>query len=444
MTSFGIVGGGVAGLGAAWTALEAGHEVVLFEKAPDLGGRCRTHEWHGEWLIRGAAAFVGGEHEIVEMSKKLGIYHTDDVMSRKEEHEFDVVHSAKGFVFVGALDVPSVLRSRVVPLAEKAKFGLALPKMIKAYFQAEQDDPTSVVSMDDLNACEYFRRYSPALVDYVIEPFMNMYCGYGEDDFSLAWLGWMMASPRAWNSKAWTFEDRGVGKLTQAFEAQLRENPNCTVHLGVDVSEITVSDQPPTVRYFLDGSSAEQAFDKLIIAVPGAVVPSIVNDLPAPQARFFEEVQYVPHHIVHMLIDRPRNDPPPNLLLPTSEGFEAASNIALPPSVEDESLSLFYGEVKGKFGREHAGEDDEFFLNAVWEDACRAVPELAESATHEWHVERNEFGLCSRRKGYTTALKEYRDLPPLENVRFAGDYLINSTVGQALRSGIWAAEELIA
>ena len=444
MATIGIVGGGVAGLGAAWTVLEAGHEVVLFERNPDLGGRCRTHEWNGEWLIRGAAAFVPGEQEIIDMSEKLGIYETDNILSAAEEHEFQVLHPTRGPTLVG-LDVWSVLKAGVIPLTQKAKLGAALPKMVRAFVKAKRDDPTSVALMDDVNACEYFRRFSPAFVDYILEPFMNMYFGYGEDDFSMAWIGWMMANPRAlgaMSESAWTFADRGVGRLTQELEAQLRGHSNCTVHLDARVSDISVSAESPTVRYDVAGSSNEQAFDRLILAVPGSVVPEIVSDLSAERARFFDQVQYVPHHIIHMLIDAPEEDVP-NLMLPTSEGFGAASNIASSPSMTDETKSLFYGEVKGKFGRENAHKDDEFFLNAVWDDACRAVPALRTCGKHEWFVDRNELGLCSRRKGYTTALKTFREMKPIENVRFAGDYLINSTVGEAMRSGIEAAEALI-
>ncbi len=42
-----VIGGGIAGAGAAFELRKAGAEVTLFEKNHDLGGRCRTFEWHG-------------------------------------------------------------------------------------------------------------------------------------------------------------------------------------------------------------------------------------------------------------------------------------------------------------------------------------------------------------------------------------------------------------
>jgi len=40
-----IVGGGIAGVGAAWSLHRAGYEVELFEKAPALGGNAKTFRW---------------------------------------------------------------------------------------------------------------------------------------------------------------------------------------------------------------------------------------------------------------------------------------------------------------------------------------------------------------------------------------------------------------
>lgn len=41
----GIIGGGIAGVGAAWSLHRAGYEVELFEKGPALGGNAKTFRW---------------------------------------------------------------------------------------------------------------------------------------------------------------------------------------------------------------------------------------------------------------------------------------------------------------------------------------------------------------------------------------------------------------
>ena len=37
-----VIGGGMAGMSAAWTLRETDHEVVILEKNEDAGGRCRV------------------------------------------------------------------------------------------------------------------------------------------------------------------------------------------------------------------------------------------------------------------------------------------------------------------------------------------------------------------------------------------------------------------
>jgi len=43
--TIGIVGGGIAGVGAAWSLHRAGYQVELFEKGPALGGNAKTFRW---------------------------------------------------------------------------------------------------------------------------------------------------------------------------------------------------------------------------------------------------------------------------------------------------------------------------------------------------------------------------------------------------------------
>lgn len=44
----GVIGGGIAGVGAAWALHRAGYEVDIFEKGPALGGNAKTFRWKTE------------------------------------------------------------------------------------------------------------------------------------------------------------------------------------------------------------------------------------------------------------------------------------------------------------------------------------------------------------------------------------------------------------
>src|SRR5436305_14252836 len=61
-----VVGGGLAGLAAAATAARAGRSVVLFEQAPEPGGRARTRTEDG-------FAFNIGPHALYQGGLSLGV-----------------------------------------------------------------------------------------------------------------------------------------------------------------------------------------------------------------------------------------------------------------------------------------------------------------------------------------------------------------------------------
>jgi oxygen-dependent protoporphyrinogen oxidase len=68
-----VVGGGIAGLAAAWDARRRGAEVVLFEASAQVGGKIRTSPVAGVPLDESADAFLGRVPEAVELCRELGL-----------------------------------------------------------------------------------------------------------------------------------------------------------------------------------------------------------------------------------------------------------------------------------------------------------------------------------------------------------------------------------
>lgn len=79
-----IVGGGIAGLTAAWR-LSATAEVVVFEAAPRFGGKIRTGRVDGFTVEAGADSFLTSKPWALELARELGI---DDELTgiRRLEH----------------------------------------------------------------------------------------------------------------------------------------------------------------------------------------------------------------------------------------------------------------------------------------------------------------------------------------------------------------------
>jgi hydroxysqualene dehydroxylase len=68
-----VIGGGWAGLAAAVRATQAGHQVSVFEMAPQLGGRAREVRHDGEVLDNGQHILIGAYRECFELMATVGV-----------------------------------------------------------------------------------------------------------------------------------------------------------------------------------------------------------------------------------------------------------------------------------------------------------------------------------------------------------------------------------
>lgn len=68
-----VVGGGWAGLAAAVHACAAGHQVSLFEMAPQLGGRARSVTHDGMTLDNGQHILIGAYTDTLALMRRVGV-----------------------------------------------------------------------------------------------------------------------------------------------------------------------------------------------------------------------------------------------------------------------------------------------------------------------------------------------------------------------------------
>ena len=68
-----VVGGGIAGLAAAWFAERAGDDVVLHEAEQRLGGKIRTVDLHGRPVELGPDAFLARVPDAADLCRAVGL-----------------------------------------------------------------------------------------------------------------------------------------------------------------------------------------------------------------------------------------------------------------------------------------------------------------------------------------------------------------------------------
>ena len=129
------------------------------------------------------------------------------------------------------------------------------------------------------------------------------------------------------------------------------------------------------------------------------------------------------------------------VLLPTVDGYRAVADVAFSPG--GDSRTLVYAQWKNRGSKETQEWSSDAVLEDGWKEVTRAFPQLSEADIIDQYIQRNDLAIACRPKGYLKSLKRFRDLGPLQRVAFAGDYLVNSTVGQAHWSGMRAAKELL-
>ena len=434
-----VVGGGIAGLGAAFRLREAGHEVVLLEKDAEPGGRCRSVLWNGVWAVTGAFAYVGAETNLLDQARKLGIDAPEGLVDLTEAHRWNVLVKRREVVNFGEFNLLAAARHPFIPLTEKARLLATLPALAKQVVAGDPRDITSSAAFDHVNACEYFRHYSPTFVDYFLEPCMGMFCGYGEDDFSLGWAAWSSAGRLSWSGGTmWSFKERGAGKLSWALGRHLAADPGTDYRLSQAVQRVEF--HADGVRVHTDAESL--AGDALVMAVPGHQVAALMPGLDAARRSFFEQIDYAGHHIVYYLLDRPKGDLLDTYVLPAADGFRRTGNLRFTDLGNGQTFA--HSQWKDWGCRQHAQAGDEALLALSWADVVDAVPALQGTRVIDSFISKQPAAICKRPKGYITQLKRFRDLGPLPRVAFCGDYLSNSTVGQSHWSGLVAAEQLMA
>jgi oxygen-dependent protoporphyrinogen oxidase len=427
-----VIGGGIAGLAAAWELRRRGHTVTLFEREAELGGRCRTVLWRNAWRIRGAYAFVSAETNIVEQARALGVYAPELIEDQSERHVFRILR--RGIVHdLRSLAAPHIATTSLLSAVEKARLLTALP----ALFAVGRGDS---ISLDDRTAIEHFRKASPAFADYVLEPVWGLFCGYSETDFSLAWLAWLMSRYDASSNAWWTYREDGVGRLPRAFQAAFEIDDGVTLRLGTEIASVRNDADGVSLVMRGDGQGSHAQFDAAVIAVPGPVAAELLATPTKEQSLLLNRTHYSRHDVIYVYFRSAAPPPIDRVVLPAAEGYHCASNLEFEQA--DRETLLVYGETKGDRGGLPEITDGPSILRRFIKDVVKFHPELAAAPVVDAFVQQNDLALPTFKPGYLTALADFRRAVPGPRLALAGDWLLNTSVGSAHLTGRQAAAEL--
>jgi oxygen-dependent protoporphyrinogen oxidase len=436
-----VVGGGIAGLGAAHTLAQQGVDVVVLEREAEAGGRMRSRQaWDGLWFDLGAehltskdTAFLGYMQQYGLEDQKVKYLDTDTGMAFQiyrggQSYEFDMTRPSK------------MLRYGAISRRGRAQIAKLLPAMVAQTLRNHGStfEPWRAAKIDDQSVEEWVGRLAPEFLEYALEPMWDIVCGWDVSEISRGFMVYIMTAYH--QSTGFTLRE-GAGAITRALASAL------DVRTGTAVTEVDVVNRTvtfETVGAANGGRRQQLKASAVLVATPGHVVRDVVTGLDAERAAFFDGVRYQAHdNCFFKLSDKAEElDLPNRGFYPRKEHGEL-SGIGygvVPSSPEHRVLRA---GLKGRFSTELADRPDAELEAAIMARVSEVEPEIP-PLVEDRLLCRWKAALPIFYPGYLRALDRFVELEPIPGVAFAGDYLALCATAAAHDSGQRAASKLLA
>jgi len=427
-----VVGGGIAGLGAAYTLQKAGVEVSVLESEAEAGGRMRSKNWNGAWIDLGAEFTTSNDVAFEKLAAELGIL-DQRVSYPGEKVAFNIWRDGTSHP-LSFTEASSFLRFGAMGFGAKVRLLGMLPTLMKQFRRnaKAEHEPWRAAWCDEGSVEQWLNKISPEFLEYAVEPCYELYCGYEPHDFGKAMFVYFTTTYRS--TGVFTFKE-GLGQLTRALAKQL------DVTTGAPVTRVTLGSKPVTVEYTAGGKTEKREADMVLLAVPGTRVLGIVDGLDDARRDFFANVRYTPHELPFYKLSGVPEGVPDGVFYPRKEDADIAA-IGYDKSSTDPNVKFFRVSMKTAFIRRQLDvEHDRHARDMIDLVAKRypQVPPLVEDAT----VSRWREALPLFYPGYLKRLASFVGLPPQPGVAFAGDYLAGPATGAAYATGQRAAAEVL-
>ncbi len=291
-----VIGGGIAGLGAAVRLKDSGLEPLVLEAESRVGGRMTTDRVNGFVVDRGVTLFGNAFGSMRALVKRLRL--SPLVCKGKFSVGIQDAAGCRGYRsgrFEDLLfDRGISLRARLAAV----RFGFDLLRHNRALVHGCS---TLSGSLDGEDARTYFRRIGGEEVfERIFLPGLNGPVGGAVDTSSRVILMQVL-----WNLLVrgqWNLTD-GVDRIPKAAAAQVR------VVTGARVLQVEQSGESVQVQAQVDGTSRRFTARRIIFAIPGQLVPALCPQLPVETRELLSRTQYSRIVNAAVALSKPPNVP---------------------------------------------------------------------------------------------------------------------------------------
>jgi protoporphyrinogen oxidase len=277
-----IIGGGFAGLTAAYELGKLGYQTFLFERAPELGGLAGTFPIEGTRLERGYHHWFTSDTHIVAQMEELGLGDRVQWIASKTGW----FEQGKIWNMVSPADL---LRLGTLPLIDRVRLG-----MVVAYLTYLQSNKNNLAKYEKITAAEWWRKFGGRNAwDKVWSPMFRGKFGAEAENIPMEWH-WYKIVLRIGSRRGMTKEELGYPRgsfqvLIDALENAIKKQGG-KIFLDTTVKRIIVEGGIATGLQ-LDTEQTHQ-FDRIVCTAPSFVAMKLA-DFPAEYLKKMTAAKYM-------------------------------------------------------------------------------------------------------------------------------------------------------
>ena len=266
-----VVGGGIAGLAAAYRLREHGHEVRVVEAGDDLGGLAATYETSGDPVERFYHHLSKSEETIVELAEDLGLGDAVEWRIGKNAYYVDgVVHP---------LDTPwQILAYPHMSLYDKFRLGMLTTGVDVRGGWPSFDTYDDLRRFEDVPIEEFVVEHTTrGVYDQFVEPLLDAKFGDRKDDVSAAWfLGRVKfrGERDLLRGEVLGYFDGGFGRLLDALVDAVGHE---TIETGTRVTDVGTADGRVQSVTLDDGETRVEASEGVVVATMPDVLEALTG-----------------------------------------------------------------------------------------------------------------------------------------------------------------------
>ncbi len=295
----GIIGGGAAGLAAAYELTKSGHYAQVFEQAPFLGGQASTFPVGGGQLERGYHHLFTSDTDITELIHELGLGKKLAWL----ESKVGLYHGGKIWNFGTPMDL---LRFKPLTMIQRLRVG---------FWTFVLQKTKNWRKFEHITAQDWLIRHMGTRAYQVLwEPLLRGKFGEYFDQISMTWIWGKIYLRVASRGKGLQKERLGypMGSFGEVFDVlgERVASQGGDVHVSSGVKRVVVEEGRATgLEVALPGKEAEIInYDAVIATTPSFVFTRLVPPLPTDYLGKLQGVNYLSAVLMILVLDRQFTD----------------------------------------------------------------------------------------------------------------------------------------